>query len=106
MANDKVKDFDLYFNGSIKVFENGAQVLERPIIAYVPAPNDIFHTVQQGDTLRSIALKYYTKMAADKAAMYWKYIADANKVFNPLDITGYIGRDIIVPDFNSIKLIE
>lgn len=102
----KVKDFDLYYNGQIIQFEDSTQLLEREPIEYVPSERDQRHVVQGGDRLTFLAWKYYTPIAGDNAPKYWKYIADANQIFNPLDLSEYVGKEIIIPDFNSMKLRE
>ena len=102
----KTQDFDLYFNGKIIDFGDGTGLLERPIIPYTPSPNDRYHKVLQGETITRIAADEYKSLAGDRAQFYWKYIADANQIFNPLDLSAYIGHNIIIPDFNLFKLIE
>lgn len=101
----ELHDFDLYFNGEVITFPEGDSILRRKQINYSTKEPDIYHTVQQGDTLTYIAWKYY-KDYTSNAPKYYKYIADVNKIFNPLDITGYIGSDIVIPNFNLIKLSE
>lgn len=102
----EAKDFDLYFKGMIIDFGDGIGMLERTDIPYVPSPGDRFHTVIGGETITHIAYKEYKDVAGERAPFYWKYIADANNIMNPLDLTEYVGKMIIIPDFNLMKLSE
>ena len=52
------KDHDLYFNGRLLAFEDGEQLLERELISYESRQPDVYHSVQQGDTITYIAWKY------------------------------------------------
>lgn len=99
------KDFDLYYNGFTIVFDNGEQLLERPLIPYESKQPDLYHTVKQGDTITGIAWKYYKDFTND-STKYWKYIADVNNIQNPLDLTEYLGKNLLIPNFQLIKLVE
>ena len=109
MANNIVsierRDSDLYFNGRLIVFPNGEQLLERDLISYESKQPDVYHTVMQGDRITSIAARYYGAFT-ENPAQYWKYIADVNNIENPLDISAYIGKNIIIPNFYLIRLVE
>lgn len=108
MADNKTierKDKDLYFNGVLLSFAGGEQLLERELISYESRQPDVYHTVQQGDTLTFIAWKYYKSFSSD-ASQYWKYIADANNIENPLDLSGLLGKEILIPNYNLARLAE
>lgn len=100
------KSYDLYVNGTLIQFDDGTALLERGNIPYTPSVNDVPHVVNQTDTITYLAWHYYTKMDAEHAPKYWKYIAAANKIMNPLDLRDYVGKEIIIPDFNNMKLLE
>lgn len=55
------------------------------------------HIIKQGDSLDSIALKYYNN------PLLWWIIADINNIQDSMNITA--GKDLIIPDLNQIKLI-
>lgn len=103
--NIERRDFDLYYNGRVIAFDDGSKILERDKIDYKSTQPDIYHTVQGGDTLTYLAWKYYNKITPN-ASRYWKYIADVNNILNPLDISEYIGYELLIPNFNLIKLAE
>lgn len=107
MENDVIErqDSDLYFNGYITQFSNGDKILERDLIEYTPQQPDLYHLVQQGDTITYLAWRYYQNIT-ENANKYWKYIADANNIENPLDLSEMIGREILIPHFDYIKMIE
>jgi len=103
--NIELKDSDLYSAGRVIAFSNGDKILQRDLIEYKPTQPDKYHTVIQGDRLTALAYKYYSSVT-ETPSRYWKFIADANNILNPLDISEYIGRNIIIPDFNLIRLSE
>lgn len=103
----KRRDYDLYYGGTLVVFDNGEQLLTRQEIQYESKDPDIYHTVIEGETLTGIAWQYYKNFTDPiRANRYWKYIADVNGITNPLDLTDYIGTDIIIPNYNLIRLKE
>ena len=99
------EDFDLYFNGKLIEFSNGEQILVRDNITYDSKQPDLYHTVQQGDTITFLPWKYYKNFATNPSR-YWKYIADANNIINPLDLTSYVGKNLIIPDYQLMRLSE
>jgi len=106
MAALELKDFDLYVNGFVIEFPEGDKMLVREHIVYDVQIPDVYHTVQQGDTLTYIAWLHYFKYVGEDAPKYWRYIADINKIHNPLDLSDFFGEDLIIPDFNLCKLSE
>lgn len=102
----EVKDFDLYFKGQIIDFGDGTGLLERKELTYIQSPGDKFHTVIAGETITHIAYKEYKDVAGERAPFYWKYIVAANEIMNPLDISEFVGKMLIIPDFNLMKLSE
>lgn len=53
------------------------------------------YTVKQGDSLDSIALKYYNN------PLYWWIIADINNIVDSLTLIK--GKHLIIPDLNQIS---
>ena len=101
----KRKDYDLFFNGKIINFDDDTKSLDRELIEYKSSEPDLYHTVKQGDIITALANRYYGPVT-ENASRYWKYIADANNILNPLDLSGLIGQNIIIPKFNLIRLTE
>jgi len=104
---DKRRDFDLYFNGEIIQLEGGRKVLRRKKIEYDRTEPDIYHLVLKGQTISWIAWFYYRNFTNPLRAMrYWKYIADVNNITNPLDLSELVGQQIVIPEYNRIRLSE
>jgi len=88
---------DLYNNGFIINYPDGDQSLQRNPIEHNQDIGDKYHTVKLGDTITSIAYMFYKK------PLYWYMIADANNIFNPLDLE--IGRTLIIPNLAIYELL-
>ncbi len=93
----KVKDVDLYSNGYIEEFADGLKFLERDEIEYNGNDTDRFYTVRATDRLTKIAYRKY-KDILKLPQHYWWIIADANDIENPMDLSGLIGEEIVIPD--------
>lgn len=89
-------DNDLYTNGNIINYTEGDQSLHRDRIIHREDLEDRIHTVKQGDTLTSIAFRYYKK------PKLWFLIADVNDIENPLCLK--IGIDLIIPNYKKYNL--
>lgn len=98
-------DYDLYYNGRVLIFDDGSAILTRDLIEYKSQQSDQWHTVMQTDTITYLAWYYYSKYS-DTPSRYWKYIADVNNITNPLDLSEYVGKDILIPDWSLIRLNE
>lgn len=100
-------DFDLYYHGTLIVFDNGEQLLVRDIIPYQSSQPDLYHKVIKGDTLTYLAWYYYQNFT-EHPSRYWKYIADGNNslFMNPMDLSGLVGTNILIPNFQLMKLAE
>ena len=92
---------DLYYKGRVVVDGQGELILERAPFTYVPSVNDETHVVVEGDRLDLIAYRYYKELIVEADKYYW-LIADANDILNPLDLSSYIGREIVIPDILNI----
>jgi len=60
-------------------YEDGDLSLERVTTSYLPSDNDVVHTVLPGETIFSIANRYYGNSGL------WSIITDHNNINNPLD---------------------
>lgn len=87
---------DLYSNSVIINYEEGDQSLERIRIEHTEDINDKYYTVRQGDSITSIAHKFYGE------PLYWFIIADANNLINPMDINE--GDGLLIPNRDIYEL--
>lgn len=95
---------NLYRNGFLVDFQYTDEVLLlRDPIDYVSTVKDLYHQVAKEDRLDLLAYKYYSGVVED-ASKYWWVIADANNVMNPLDLEGFVGRDILIPNILTVLL--
>lgn len=94
---------NLFFNGEQIIFNSGEGKLTREKIAYTGKTNDEYYTVKNSDTITSIAYKKY-KDKVERPSHYWWVIADANNIFNPLDLSSYVGDEILIPDILNFQL--
>ena len=89
---------DMYSAGYAIKYSNGDYSLERPIPTIQFSDNDQVHVVMDGETLQSIAYRYYGDSG------YWYVIAEANLIINPLsDKEFYIGKRLIIPLYGIIE---
>ena len=96
---------NLYVNGSIIDFPaQGEQILARKPLVIVAEEGDEWHLVKMTDRIDVIAWKHWGEVVAD-ASKYWWVIADANNVYNPFDLSSYVGKYILVPDILRIRLL-
>ncbi len=94
-----------YANGRIINYADGTGRMIRDIVDYKPTETDDYYTVTVNDVITRIAYKFYK----DKVLLpshYWWVIADANSIKNPLDISGFAGKEIIVPNILNFKLVN
>lgn len=88
---------DLYDKAYSLKYPNGDYSLERLTPTIIYSDMDQIHTVMDGETLQSIAYRYYGDSG------YWYQIAEANRIINPFsDDEFYIGRKLIIP-YNAIS---
>lgn len=89
-------DRDLYTDGRMINYIEGDQSLQRDRIIHREDLEDEIHTIKQGETLTSIAYRYYKK------SKLWYLIADVNDIENPLCLK--IGADLIIPNYKKYNL--
>jgi len=103
----ELRETNLYATGRIITFPDGTQILEREFIDYEPEEDDIYYTVKQNDMLDEIAYNHYFEVIEPaQASKLWWVLADANNVINPLDITDFIGQEIVIPNITRFLLIN
>jgi nucleoid-associated protein YgaU len=83
---------DPYGKAYVVQFDDGDIALEKNIPVISISDCDKVHTVMDGETLHSIAFRYYGDSG------YWYQIAEANKIINPFsEAEFYVGRRLIIP---------
>lgn len=86
---------DMYYNGYI--YTGTPLWLGREKLSILPKINDAWHTVKAGDKIDSIAQNYYGD------SQLWWAICDANNISNPIDLSGLIGTNILIPNLNNLE---
>lgn len=100
----QLQDNNLYYNGYINYYEaDGEGELLREKLVVLPQQGDVWHTVMVRDRLMKLAYDFYKDYVPD-ASKLWFVIADANNIYDPLDLTEWIGKDILIPDIIRIRL--
>jgi nucleoid-associated protein YgaU len=86
-----------YQNAFLYEVDVNEYLLLRDLVVYpVNLLTSKSYTVTQSDTLYSIAYKFY-KGIVNNPQHEWVRIADANNIFNPIDLTAYVGVKIHIP---------
>jgi len=93
-----------YFNATVVSFPDGTQYLEREELDYQPQQTDDYHRVTFGETPNQIAYKRYNQFEPIYAGRYWHFICDVNGIVNPLDLSSYVGTEIVVPSYPLARL--
>lgn len=89
---------DMYSSGYALKYDNGDYSLERPLPTIQFSDSDQVHVVMDGETLQSIAYRYYGDSG------YWYVIAEANLIINPLsDKDFHIGKRLIIPLYGIVE---
>lgn len=79
-----------YSNGYVIRYPDGDESLEREVnTSYT---DYVVHTVLDGETIQSIAFKYYGDSGL------WGVIADVNDILNPFEEL-YGGLELIIPNY-------
>lgn len=98
MANERNNSLGKspYNNAHIIKYDDGEYSLENVIPIPVLSDNDKIHTIMDGETLQSIAYRYYGDSG------FWYQIAEANSIINPMDSNEvYIGRRLRIPLYGT-----
>lgn len=86
----------LYDRGIIVNYIEGDEALYRTPLVYIPSTNDQYHTIAEGQTLLSIAQKYYGDQSL------WYLLADVNSLID--DIFNLpLNETIVIPNINIIQ---
>ena len=100
----ELKGNNLYRNGILVEFDvSNEVVLLREPINYEPEENDIYHTVRDSDRLDLLAYKYYGGLIEDSSKFWW-IIADVNNAEFPLDLSSFVGKQLLIPDLFKVLL--
>lgn len=98
----ELPDNNMFVNGRLETLPDGPQMLFRDRYSVEPQEGDEYHTVKQGETLDLIAYVRYSKKVED-SSKYWWLISDANNIPNPLDLSAYVGTNILIPNVTRVK---
>ena len=94
-----------YAAGKLITYTDKKILLKREQYIYKPSIGDRFYQVQVGDMLDAIAWEYYKDIIEAPADRWWWLIADANNIYDPFNLSGYINEYIVIPDIQA-ALIE
>ena len=95
---------NLYVNGRVTYFpETGEALLSRDIQIFTPSNGDRYHTMKEDERLELLAWQYYRHEVPDPSK-YWWAIADANNIYNVFELDEYVGKEILIPDIQQVKL--
>lgn len=93
-VNQYIKGASPYNNAYALKYNDGDYSLEAKHPIVPESPNDIQHTVKDGETLQNIAFRYYGDSGK------WYIIAEANKILNPFKELE-MGNLIRIPTYGS-----
>lgn len=93
-VNQYLKGASPYNNAYALKYNDGDYSLEAKPLVVPESPNDIQHTVKDGETLQNIAFRYYGDSGK------WYIIAEANKILNPFKELE-MGTLIRIPTYGS-----
>lgn len=101
----QIRPTNLYNNGYIIDFpKDGESLLLRDLIDFPTDIADLYHTLVDNERLELIAYQYYGSQI-ERAAELWWVIADANGIMNPLDLSGYVGKELRIPNIQRVLLL-
>lgn len=93
-VNQYINGASPYNNAYALKYNDGDYSLEAKPPIVPESPNDIQHTVKDGETLQNIAFRYYGDSGK------WYIIAEANKILNPFKELE-MGNLIRIPTYGS-----
>ena len=103
MSELVLKENNPYSIGYVVDFNETESILVREPLIIKGDETDKYHTVTEFDRIDTLAWKYYRNFVED-ASKYWWIIADANNIHNPLDLSDFVGKQILIPDIVRVKL--
>jgi nucleoid-associated protein YgaU len=87
---------NLYSNGYIVDLGEEGMLLKRDRLIYnFKSERDVRHRVTAGETLSSLAYRYYNN------SLSWFILADVNNIYNPFNLTP--GSILLIPDIDIIE---
>lgn len=104
MAIINVRGNNVYRNGRLIEFEDDESMLIRTKVEFTSKVGDGYYKVRTEDTIDMIAWAKY-KDEVEDASKYWWVIADANNIHDPLDLSDFIGTDILIPSILDTLLV-
>lgn len=93
---------NMYASGKLFNMDDG-QLLLRSNITTEGKEDDIYMILREGQTLNHLAWVAY-KDKVENPSRYWWVIADANNIQNPLDLSSFVGTELLVPNIDKILL--
>lgn len=104
ILNLRVRKFNMYRTGRVYNFPaDNEKFLERGDLVYTPSILDKTHTVKNNETIWNIAYQEYSGKILNPSR-YWWVIARINDIYNPFDLSEFIGKDIVIPSLTNIEL--
>ena len=102
----ELRDNNLYAAGGyLNYYADSDEVeLLRDTLVINPTEEDEWHTVLYGDNLSKLAWQKYSSWVAD-ASKLWFIIADANGIYDPMDLSEFVGKDILIPNYLKVRLL-
>ena len=94
---------NLYSAGFVVQLNEDEGLLLRDKLEIKGGVDDEYYTVTKDDMLDLIAWKKY-KDEVDDPSKYWWIIADANNIINPLDLSEFFGKEILIPNITNVLL--
>lgn len=103
MAELKLPTENLYAYGRIIQLNDTEQLLQRDLLVWNGAQTDKYHILKEGDRLDLLAYQYWNKVV-ENSSKYWWVIADVNGIQNPLELSEYVGMQLVIPDIEKVIL--
>lgn len=86
-------------------FPDGTGYVMRNRLKWTSSIRDRYHKVRVGEMLDGIAYKYYGPRSPKDASELWWVLADVNDIVDPFDISAWVGRELLIPDYDRLQLI-
>ncbi len=98
-----LQENDLFYNGTIVVLPNGAELLEAAVYNIPTSLKYDLHTVAEGDEITALAYFYYKNKVRD-SSKFWFVIAVVNDLATPWDLE--VGSVLKIPDILQWRLFN
>lgn len=90
--------------GFLVSLPTGEDIMLRKRVTWTPQEGDRTHILLAGEMLDMIAQRYYGNIRQNAQGYYW-LIAEANNIINPLDLSEYVGKAILIPDITRLDFV-